>query len=83
MPYYFSEDNSRCEIDFLIQTEKEVVPIEVKAEENLHAKSLRVFCDKYKTKTAIRLSMSNYRKQDWMRNIPLYDVKRIKQQLFN
>lgn len=58
--------------DFLIQIETDIVPIEVKAEENLKAKSLRVYCDKFKPKTAIRTSMSNYREQDWMVNVPLY-----------
>lgn len=48
------------------------VPIEVKAEENLRARSLRAFCDKYKPEIAIRSSMSNYREQDWMVNVPLY-----------
>ena len=44
----------------------------VKAEENLRARSLRAFCDKYKPEIAIRSSMSNYREQDWMVNVPLY-----------
>ena len=48
------------------------VPIEVKAEENLQARSLRAFCDKYNPEIAIRSSMSNYREQDWMVNVPLY-----------
>ena len=48
------------------------VPIEVKAEENLRARSLRAFCDKYKPEIAVRSSMSNYREQDWMVNVPLY-----------
>ena len=47
---------------------------EVKAEENLRAKSLKVYCDKYNPKTAIKTSMSNYRKQEWMTNIPLWLV---------
>ena len=48
------------------------IPIEVKAEENLKAKSLRCFCQKYQPEKAFRTSMSNYREQDWMTNIPLY-----------
>lgn len=70
--YYYSETKSEGEIDFLIQKEGEIVPIEVKAEENLKAKSLRVYCDKFKPKMAIRTSMSNYREQEWMVNVPLY-----------
>ena len=50
------------------------IPKEVKAEENLRARSLRAFCEKYKPDIAIRCSMSNYREQDWMVNVPLYVV---------
>lgn len=71
-PYYFTETKSEGEIDFLIQKGTNIVPIEVKAEENLKAKSLRVYCDKFKPQMAIRTSMSNYREQDWMVNVPLY-----------
>lgn len=70
--YYWSPDNARSEIDFLIQYGGEVIPVEVKAEENLQAKSLRVFCDKYHPRRAIRTSMSNYREESWMYNLPLY-----------
>lgn len=49
----------------------------VKAEENLRAKSLRAFCDKYNPDYAVRTSMSDYREQDWMTNIPLYNIDRI------
>lgn len=71
-PYYYSEENSRGEIDFVIQKESEIIPIEVKAEENLKAKSLRAFAEKYKVKRSIRVSMSDYREQEWMVNYPLY-----------
>lgn len=70
--YYYSTENSSGEIDFILQQEMQCIPIEVKAEENLRARSLRAFCDKYKVQTAIRSSMSNYREQDWMVNVPLY-----------
>lgn len=70
--YYYSTENSSGEIDFVIQQEMRCIPIEVKAEENLRARSLRAFCDKYKPEIAIRSSMSNYREQDWMVNVPLY-----------
>lgn len=75
-PYYFAESKSEGEIDFMIQKGLYIVPIEVKAEENLRAKSLRVYCDKYRPKTAIRTSMSNYREQEWMTNIPLWMVSK-------
>lgn len=70
--YYYSTENSSGEIDFIIQQEMRCVPIEVKAEENLRARSLRAFCEKYKPEIAVRSSMSNYREQEWMVNVPLY-----------
>jgi hypothetical protein len=75
--YYWSAERSTAEIDFLIQQQGYIVPIEVKAEENLRAKSLRSFCQKYHPKTALRLSMSDYRQEEWLTNIPLYAVKHI------
>lgn len=72
--YYWSAENSRGEIDFILQYKNAVYPIEVKAEENLRAKSLRAFCDKYDLK-GIRTSMSDYREQDWMKNVPLYEIR--------
>lgn len=70
--YYYSTENSSGEIDFVIQQDLECIPIEVKAAENLRAKSLRAFCDKYNPQSAIRTSMSNYRKEEWLTNVPLY-----------
>ena len=70
--YYWSADNSRGEIDFLIQHKDQVIPIEVKAEENLKAKSLHAFVNKNPHLRGLRLSMSDYRQQDWMDNVPLY-----------
>lgn len=72
--FYWSSDTGAAELDFLIQKEDEIIPIEVKAEENLQAKSLRFFRDRYKMETAIRTSMSDYREQDWMTNVPLYCI---------
>lgn len=73
-PYYFTETKSEGEIDFMIQKESNIIPIEVKAEENLKAKSLKLFCEKYAPKEAIRTSMSDYREQEWMTNIPLWAI---------
>ena len=70
--YYYSTANSSGEIDFILQQDLYCIPIEVKAEENFRAKSLRAFYDKYKPEMAIRTSMSNYRKEEWLINIPLY-----------
>lgn len=71
--YYWSPD-SRAELDFLVQFSGEIIPLEVKAEENLKAKSLKVYCQKYEPKTAVRTSMSDYREEEWMTNIPLYAI---------
>ncbi len=76
-PFYFAKPNSQMEIDFLIQEKGNVIPIEVKAEENLRARSLRQFVADYSPKEAYRLSMSNYRKEEWMVNIPLYAVETV------
>ncbi len=72
--YYWSAEHSNGEIDFIIQKNDQIIPIEVKAEENLKAKSLKYFCKKHKNNNAVRTSMSDYRKEDWLLNIPLYAV---------
>ncbi len=73
-PFYWSAENSKGEIDFLVQRGGRVFPIEVKAEENLRAKSLRAFKGSYPETAPIRFSLSGYREQDWMKNIPLYAI---------
>jgi predicted AAA+ superfamily ATPase len=75
--YYFSADDSKQELDFIFQNGTKLVPVEVKAEENLRAKSMKQFCIDHAGITGIRISMSPYRKQDWMINLPLYAVERI------
>lgn len=72
--FYWSAERGTGEIDFLVQMDDKIVPIEVKAEENLQAKSLRIFVQKYDMKYAVRTSMSDYREQEWMVNFPLYYV---------
>jgi predicted AAA+ superfamily ATPase len=74
-PFYYSKANAQQEIDFLIQSAGEVIPIEVKAEENLRAKSLSQFVKDNQSKLAYRTSMSNYRKEEWMTNLPLYCIQ--------
>lgn len=75
--FYWSADNATAELDFIVQKEENIIPIEVKAEENLQAKSLKVFCNKYEVGCGVRISMSDYREQDWMINVPLYNINRI------
>lgn len=74
--YYYSNDNSTLEIDFVVQHDTHIIPIEVKAEENLRAKSLRQFVTDNPGLHGVRFSMSDYREQDWLTNVPLWAVKR-------
>lgn len=73
--YYYCNDNSTLEIDFVVQHEAHVIPIEVKAEENLRAKSLRQFVTDNSGLHGVRFSMSDYREQDWLTNVPLWAVR--------
>jgi predicted AAA+ superfamily ATPase len=72
--FYFSAADTTVEIDFLVQKGTEVIPIEVKAAENLNSKSLKTFVTANKGLHGVRFSLAPYREQDWMRNIPLYAV---------
>lgn len=76
-PYYYSGEKSTYETDFLIQKNKDVIPIEVKAETNLKSKSLRAYHDKFSPALALRISSSDYIDQGWMKNIPLWCVSTI------
>ena len=71
---YWTSDSLKAEIDLLVQYSNEIIPIEIKAAENLQAKSLKTFCQKYNPDTAIRTSLSDYRKETWLTNIPLYAI---------
>ncbi len=73
--FYWSAENATAELDFLLQTDERIIPLEVKAEENLQAKSLKVFVQKYGVPMAARTSMSDYRKQDWVTNVPLCGIE--------
>jgi predicted AAA+ superfamily ATPase len=75
---YYPFENGRYELDFVIQDEEDrIIPIEVKAGENLRAKSFKLFCEKYKPTKAIRTSLSDYKQEKWMTNIPLYAINSI------
>ena len=73
-PCYWSAENSRGEVDFLVQRGGRVYPIEVKAEENLRSKSLRAFSGRYPGTVPRRFSLSGFCDQGWMRNVPLYAI---------
>lgn len=74
--HYYTNDDSTLEIDFLLQCGNKILPVEVKAEENLQAKSMKSFLAKNPDLHGVRFSMSPYRKQERMTNIPLYAVER-------
>jgi hypothetical protein len=75
---YWAADNAKSEVGFLVQAAAQIIPIEVKAEENLQAKSLKAYHQKYHPPTAIRTSMSDFRKEEWMTNLPLYAISEFK-----
>ncbi|MBO5345774.1 MAG: ATP-binding protein [Paludibacteraceae bacterium] len=72
--YYWSADNSSGEIDFIVQKEGVITPIEVKSTENLQSKSLSAFIKRNPELKGLRFSMSEYKEQDWMKNKPLYSI---------
>ena len=73
--YYWSNDSSRSEIDFVVQLGEYVVPVEVKAEKNLKAKSLKNFIQEYKSKKSVRTSLADYKLNDNnLYDIPLYAI---------
>lgn len=75
--FYWSSDSGIAEIDFITQIDGVNVPIEVKANENLQAKSLKSFVQKYDSKINVRTSMSDYREESWLINVPLYAIGNI------
>ena len=79
-PFYWSAERATSEVDFLFQQGMELYPLEVKAEENLKAKSLKVYFDRFQPRLAIRSSMSDYRREDWLLNLPLYGLSRLIQE---
>ena len=72
--YYYTNEKNTCEVDFVADDGTNIIPIEVKAETNLKAKSLKTFCDKFKPNYALRSSLANYKKEDNLINLPLYAI---------
>lgn len=73
--YYWTADRGTAEVDFLLDNGSDVIPVEVKAEVNLQAKSLKVYREKFQPKLSIRASMADYKKEDWLLNLPLWAVE--------
>lgn len=74
---YYTNDRGSCEVDFVVDTGGRVMPLEVKAETNLRAKSLKTYREKFSPELAIRTSMADYRKEDGLVNLPLYAIGQI------
>lgn len=70
--YYFSGDNSRIEIDFIVSNDSSAIPIEVKAEDNLKGKSLKLFRQEHSLPIGVRFSMCPFREQESLVNLPLF-----------
>lgn len=75
--YYYTNDRGSCEVDFIIDNGEQIVPVEVKAEVNLKAKSLKTYREKFKPEISVRTSMADYKKEDGLVNLPLYAVEKI------
>lgn len=75
--YYYTNDRNSCEVDFVVDTSKDVIPVEVKAEVNLKAKSLKMYRERFFPHMSIRTSLADYKKEDWLINLPLYAIEEI------
>ena len=75
--YYYTNDRGSCEVDFVVDTGERIVPVEVKAEVNLKAKSLKAYQEKFSPEISIRTSISDYKKEEWLINLPLYAIDQI------
>lgn len=73
--YYWTAERGTAEVDFVVDNGSDVIPVEVKAEINLQAKSLKVYREKFQPKLSIRTSMADYKKEDWLLNLPLWAVE--------
>ncbi|MCL2146833.1 MAG: DUF4143 domain-containing protein, partial [Synergistaceae bacterium] len=72
--FYYCESNNQAELDFVIQLENTIIPIEVKSWESARSQSLEVFSKKYNIKNAIRVSAKNFGFENGIKSIPLYAV---------
>ena len=72
---YWTNEKSTAEIDFIVQKEGKIIPIEVKATVNLQAKSLKSYCQKFQPEMAIRTSLADFKEEEWITNIPLYAIE--------
>jgi len=72
---HYYQINNRLEIDFVVQNEEdEIIPVETKSGTNVETKSLKTYCDTFQPSKAIRTSLTNYNKENWLTNVPLYVI---------
>lgn len=74
---YYTNGRNSCEHDFIVDTGENIVPVEVKAEVNLKAKSLKTYQEKFSPKISVRTSMSDFKREDWLINVPLYAIEQL------
>lgn len=82
-PYYWTAERGTAEVDFVVDTGSDIIPVEVKAEVNLQAKSLKVYREKFDPKVSVRTSMADYKLEDWLVNLPLWAVETLSSQTNN
>lgn len=75
--YYYTNARGSCEVDFVVDTGERIVPVEVKAEVNLRAKSLKTYREKFAPEISVRTSMADYKREEWLVNLPLYAIDQI------
>ena len=75
--YYYTNDRGSCEVDFIVDTGEQIIPVEVKAETNLKAKSLKTYKEKFSPEVSVRTSMADFKKEEWLVNLPLYAIEQI------
>lgn len=75
--YYYTNDRGSCEVDFVVDTGEQIVPVEVKAEVNLRAKSLKTYQERFSPAISVRTSMADFKKEAWLVNLPLYGIEQL------
>ena len=76
--YYYTNGKGTCEVDFVVDTGEQIAPVEVKAEENLKARSLKTCREKFEPELSVRTSTADYRDEGWLVNLPLFAIEQIK-----
>ena len=75
--YYYTNDRGSCEVDFVVDTGEQIMPVEVKAEVNLRAKSLKTYQERFSPEISVRTSMADFKKEAWLVNLPLYGIEQL------